>query len=113
MPAGGGFRRPQDLQRLASASEVEVGEKFELPGAVQIITHAARALIPMDELIDREKELARLEKEREKCQSDIDFIGRKLDNPGFVAVLIRYGSDDRLWHSLIPSLRLQPRHSSG
>ena len=73
------------LQRLASASEVEVGEKFELPGAVQIITHAARALIPMDELIDREKELARLEKEREKCQSDIDFIGRKLDNPGFVA----------------------------
>ena len=25
------------LQRLASASEVEVGEKFELPGAVQII----------------------------------------------------------------------------
>ena len=24
-------------------------------------------------------------KEREKCQSDIDFIGRKLDNPGFVA----------------------------
>ena len=73
------------LQRLASASEVEVDEKFELPGAVQIITHAARALIPMDELIDREKELARLEKEREKCQSDIDFIGRKLDNPGFVA----------------------------
>ena len=73
------------LQRLASASEVEVGEKFELPGAVQVITHAARALIPMDELIDREKELARLEREREKCQSDIDFISRKLDNPGFVA----------------------------
>lgn len=39
----------------------------------------------MDELIDREKELARLEKEREKCQSDIDFISRKLDNAGFVA----------------------------
>ena len=73
------------LQRLASASEVEVGEKFALEGAVQVITHAARALIPMDELIDREKELARLEKEREKCQSDIDFIGRKLDNAGFVA----------------------------
>ena len=64
---------------------MEVGEKFELPGAVQVITHAARALIPMDELIDREKELARLEREREKCQSDIDFISRKLDNPGFVA----------------------------
>ena len=73
------------LQRLASASEVEVGKKFALDGAVQVITHAARAFIPMDELIDREKELARLEKEREKCQSDIDFISRKLDNAGFVA----------------------------
>ena len=73
------------LQRLASASEVEVGKKFALEGAVQVITHAARAFIPMDELIDREKELARLEKEREKCQSDIDFISRKLDNAGFVA----------------------------
>ena len=42
-------------------------------------------LIPMDELIDREKELARLEKEKAACQKDIDFLSGKLSNAGFVA----------------------------
>ena len=73
------------LIRLASASEVEIGTKFEIEGAVQVITHAARALIPMDELIDREKELARLGKEKEKCLKEIEFIQKKLENPGFLA----------------------------
>ncbi|MEG2073272.1 MAG: class I tRNA ligase family protein, partial [Angelakisella sp.] len=73
------------MLRLASASEVEVGTAFAVEGAVQVITSAARALIPMSELIDREKELARLGKERAKCESDIAFIRQKLDNAGFVA----------------------------
>ncbi len=73
------------LIRLASASGVEVGADFAAEGAVQVVTAAARALMPMADLIDRDKELARLQKEREKCQSDIDFILKKLDNPGFVA----------------------------
>ena len=73
------------IMRLASASHVEVGGPFSPEGAVQVITSAARAFIPMSDLIDREKELARLEKERAKCQSDIDFVLKKLDNPGFVA----------------------------
>ncbi len=73
------------LERLASAQSVEVGERFDLPGAVQVITPAAKALIPMDQLIDREKELARLQKEKEKCLSDIAFVERKLQNEAFVA----------------------------
>ncbi len=71
--------------RLAFASEVEVAARWEIADAVQVITNAARAFLPMAELIDREKELARLAKERDKCLSDIAFIRRKLDNPGFVA----------------------------
>ena len=31
------------------------------------------------------KELARLNKELDKCRSDMGFIKKKLDNPGFVA----------------------------
>ncbi len=73
------------LCRLASLTSVEVGEKFEVPGAVQIITAGGRGLIPMAELIDREKELARLEKERAAAQKDIDIISGKLGNPGFMA----------------------------
>ena len=45
-------------------------------------TATARHTAEVNQLQD---DVARLEKEREKCQSDIDFIGRKLDNPGFVA----------------------------
>jgi valyl-tRNA synthetase len=73
------------LERLASAQGVEVGEKFDLPGAVQVVTPAAKALIPMEELIDRDKELARLGKEKEKCLSDIAFVEKKLQNQSFVA----------------------------
>ena len=64
---------------------MEIGESFELPGAAQVVTDSARILIPMDELIDREKELARLEKERESCKKDIAFVSGKLNNAGFVA----------------------------
>ena len=39
----------------------------------------------MDELVDKEKEIARLEKERAKVQKDIDFLSGKLNNQGFVA----------------------------
>ncbi|MEG0542173.1 MAG: class I tRNA ligase family protein, partial [Angelakisella sp.] len=73
------------MLRLASASEVEVGSSFAVEGAVQVITSAARAFIPMNELIDRDKELARLTKEKDKCESDIGFIEKKLENPGFLA----------------------------
>jgi valyl-tRNA synthetase len=39
----------------------------------------------MDELVDKEKEIARLEKEKAKVQKDIDFLSGKLNNQGFVA----------------------------
>ncbi len=71
--------------RLASASQVEIGSGFDMPSAVQVITDSARIFIPMDELIDKEKELARLNKEKASCQKDIDFVQNKLNNPGFVA----------------------------
>ena len=54
------------------------------PGAVQAITAEARILIPMDELVDREKELARLGREKAACEKDIAVLSGKLMNPGFV-----------------------------
>jgi len=39
----------------------------------------------MAELVDKEKELARLQKEQQKAQKDIDFLQKKLNNPGFLA----------------------------
>ncbi|NCE73920.1 valine--tRNA ligase [Anaerotruncus sp. X29] len=73
------------FQRLASASEVTVADSFTMEGAVQVITNAARIFIPMDELVDKEKELARLNKEKEKVEKEISTLSKKLDNPGFVS----------------------------
>ena len=71
--------------RLAFASDVELGDSFDADGSVQVVTDAARVFSPMDELVDREKELARLGREKAACEKDIAALSSKLDNPGFVA----------------------------
>jgi valyl-tRNA synthetase len=73
------------MERLASASHVEVGESWQIDGAVQVVTDAARCFIPMDELIDLEKETARLEKEKKTCEKDIAMFEGKLSNQNFLA----------------------------
>ena len=71
--------------RLASATEVEVGDNFNSEGAVRIVTDAATVFIPMSELVDAEKEIARLEKELAAANKDREFLEKKLSNQGFVA----------------------------
>ncbi len=73
------------FERLASASSVEIADKIDMPDAVTVVTDSARIFIPMDELVDKEKELARLTKEKAAVQKDIDFSSNKLNNQGFVA----------------------------
>ena len=73
------------MQRLASASEVEVGDSFELDGAVCIVTADAKIYIPMGELVDLEAEKARLNKELAAVEKDLAFVNGKLSNENFVA----------------------------
>ena len=73
------------MQKLASASEVEVADSFELDGAVCIVTEDAKIYIPMGELVDFEAERARLLKELAAVQKDLDFVNSKLSNENFVA----------------------------
>ena len=51
---------------------------------VTIITNDAKVYIPMGDLIDFEAEKKRLEKELAAAQDKLDFINKKLNNPGFV-----------------------------
>lgn len=44
-----------------------------------------QVFMPSGDLIDKEKELARLAKEKKKIQSDIDFANKKLENPNFMS----------------------------
>ncbi|PWL71618.1 MAG: valine--tRNA ligase [Clostridiales bacterium] len=73
------------IKRLAGASEVEIAPEYHLEGAVSAVTDSARIFIPLADLIDREKELARLNKELAACQKDISIISGKLGNERFVA----------------------------
>ena len=75
--------------RLASASDVEIAESFEgilsADDAVQIVTDSATILLPLSDIVDMEKELARLESEKKKLMGEIERLEKKLSNEGFVA----------------------------
>ncbi len=71
------------IKRLASASDVTVGTTFDMAGAVSIVTPDAVIKIPLDELVDRKAEIARLTKERENVQKQLDGIMARLNNPAF------------------------------
>ena len=73
------------IERLASASEVELNDNYNPDGAVTVVTDAATIYIPMKELMDFSKELERLEKDLAKANVDKEFFEKKLNNPGFVA----------------------------
>ena len=76
--------------RLASASEMKVAESFDeaivsADTAVQVITPAATAYLPLADLVDFEKEKARLSAEVTKMQGEVERLEKKLSNEGFVA----------------------------
>ena len=73
------------FERLAYASEVTVSDKVKEKDCVTVVTDCARFFIPLSDIIDVEKETARLNKDKEKVQKDIDFLSKKLGNQGFIA----------------------------
>ena len=75
------------LKRLGYASEVDIVAADQTPdaaGQVTIVTHAAQLFIPLGELVDLEKEKARIEKELKKNSDELAKLNAKLSNPGFV-----------------------------
>ena len=75
------------FEKMASANGVTVTAEMpaDTEGMVSVITHDARLLIPMAELVDTEKEIARLEKELANAENEIRKAEAKLANEGFVA----------------------------
>ena len=81
------------MKRLAYASDVTVTGVSDGPsssaaaaqGLVEVITHAARVFIPLAELVDLEKEKARIQKELDQKRGQLAGLEAKLQNPGFLA----------------------------
>ena len=74
------------LARFAFATDVTLTAHYDGPtdGMVTVATPDARGFIPMMELIDREKELARLNKELAKAEKETGMFQNQLNNPKFV-----------------------------
>ncbi len=75
------------LKKLAYASDVALvpaGQSPDAAGMVNVVTHAAQISIPLAELVDLEKEKARIEKELKKQSAEMEKLSAKLNNPGFV-----------------------------
>jgi len=73
------------LMKLASASELIITDSYEADDAVMIATDTGSLYIPLAEVIDFERERARLAAEMKKNESEIERIEKKLSNEGFVA----------------------------
>ena len=81
------------FQRLAGASEVHVvpaaqagnSDETSRQGMVEVITHAARAFMPLAELVDVAQELERIAKEKAKAEGHLKGIEAKLNNEAFTS----------------------------
>ena len=75
----------QFFTKLASASSVEIASGCDDDTAVQIITPEAKLFIPLADMVDLEKELERLEKEKQNALGEIARLEGKLNNESFVS----------------------------
>ena len=75
------------LMRLAYASDIAIQTDKTGVGEqdVSVVTSVAEIFMPLDQLIDIEKETARLTKEKERLASEVARADGKLNNVGFTS----------------------------
>ena len=75
------------ITRMAYASEltVQASAPADLTGMVTVATHDATIYMPMAELVDIAKELARIAAERKKAEENLQRIEAKLANESFTS----------------------------
>ena len=74
------------IEKMASASQIEIiNGKEQVPKkVVSVVTPDAEIYIPLFDLIDMDKELERLNKEKDSIKSEMQRADKKLKNKGFV-----------------------------
>lgn len=74
------------ISRLAYCSGIEIGESLNVPeGSVTVVTAACKGYLPMNDLVDKAAETARLTKELEGAQKQLQNAEAKLSNEAFVS----------------------------
>ena len=73
------------IDRFCHPSELVIETSIDIPEkAMTSVTAAGDVVLPLEGLIDMDKEIARLEKELDKWQKELDRVNKKLANENFV-----------------------------
>lgn len=74
------------IYSLAKVSEMElIDESSAIPEkAISCVIKGAEIFIPMEGLVDLDKEIARLRKERATLEKELERVNKKLNNQGFL-----------------------------
>ena len=73
------------LHKFCNPSQLTIDTEIEIPEkAMTSVVVAGKVVLPLEGLIDMDKEIARLEKELDKLQSELDRVDKKLSNENFV-----------------------------
>ena len=73
------------LHKFCNPSQLTIDTEIEIPEkAMTSVVVAGKVVLPLEGLIDMDKEIARLEKELNKLQSELDRVDKKLSNENFV-----------------------------
>ncbi|MFC3040025.1 valine--tRNA ligase [Virgibacillus xinjiangensis] len=74
------------LERFCNPSELQIAEKVDAPDkAMSAVVTGAELFLPLEGLIDFDKEIKRLEKELDKWNKEVIRVQKKLANEGFVS----------------------------
>ncbi len=76
------------IKKLAMSDKIEIMDNVDsslTENCVQVVTDSARIFLPLDNLIDKKKELDRLFKEQEFCKKEIEMFEKKLSNENFLS----------------------------
>ncbi|EGQ3867117.1 valine--tRNA ligase [Staphylococcus pseudintermedius] len=73
------------LERFCNPSTLEIETQIDIPDkAMTTVVAAGEVILPIEGLIDMDKELERLEKDLQKWQKELDRVNKKLSNEIFV-----------------------------
>ena len=73
------------LERFCNTASLTIGQEIDVPEeAMSAVITGAELFLPLEGLIDFEKEISRLEKELVKWQKEVTIVQKKLSNDGFV-----------------------------
>ncbi|PCF50004.1 valine--tRNA ligase [Staphylococcus delphini] len=73
------------LERFCNPSTLEIETEIDIPDkAMTTVVAAGEVILPIEGLIDMDKELERLEKDLQKWQKELDRVNKKLSNDNFV-----------------------------